>query len=437
MGVWVHLGRRVISVMPPFPRIGLVGDFDASVPAHQAIPLALGDRAEGVWVPTETIRTAADLEGFDGIWWVPASPYRSMDGALTAIRFARETGLPFLGTCGGFQHAVIEYARNVLGWADAEHGETSPEATRVVVSPLACSLVEASDEVRFTPGSRLEAAYGAPESQEGYRCRFGLNPTFREAMLSGTLRVAAIDAQGEVRGIELEGHPFFLATLFQPERAALAGKPTPLVDAFVTAASRRVRAADAIADYLKFDETIDGDHPSIVAFLRSSGWDDLPEIERTRAAYEYVRDEIPHAWDVQSEVVTCSASEVLERRVGICYAKSHLLAALLRGLGIPAGLSYQRLVLFDDPEDGFAIHALNGAYLNGRWVRMDSRGNKPGVDAQFSLDEERLAFRVQPEKGEEDERIVYATPAACTVAALSGKSDMSTIYRQGLPSRLR
>lgn len=423
--------------MPPVPRIGLVGDFDASVPAHRAIPLALEGRAEGVWVPTETILCAADLEQFDGIWCVPASPYRSMDGALTAIRFARETGLPFLGTCGGFQHAVIEYARNVLGWADAEHGEMSPEAARAVVSALACSLVETSDEVRFTPGSRLATAYGAPTSSEGYRCRFGLNPEFREALLSGSMRVAAVDAEGEVRGIELEGHPFFVATLFQPERAALAGRRAPLVDAFVAAAAQpRVRAVAPLEEYLKFDEVIDGDHPAIAAFLDGTGWRDLPEVARTRAAYEFVRDAIPHAWDVQSEVVTCRASQVLENRVGICYAKSHLLAALLRGIGIPAGLCYQRLVLFDDPEDGFAIHALNAAFLEGRWVRFDSRGNKPGVDARFSLTEERLAFPVRPEIGEEDDRIVYATPATCTVAALSEASDMTSIYRTGLPSRL-
>ncbi|MGV3615965.1 MAG: transglutaminase-like domain-containing protein [Fimbriimonas sp.] len=190
--------------------------------------------------------------------------------------------------------------------------------------------------------------------------------------------------------------------------------------------------------YLQPCPMIDFDHPRIQAFLDASGWRDLPETERTRKAYEFVRDEVPHAWDVQSSVVTCAASEVLAQRVGICYAKSHLLAALLRGMEVPAGLCYQRLVLFDDPVDGFAIHALNAAFLKeaGRWVRMDARGNKPGVDARFDLENERLAFPVRPEMGEEDEGIIHAVPAACTVAALQGHADMRSVYATGLPSRL-
>ena len=121
-------------------RVALVGDYNPAVIAHQAIPEALrlstsdGKSIEGIWIHTSSIRNAAtDLRGFHGIWCVPASPYANMDGALGAIRFARESGVPFLGTCGGFQHAVVEYARNVLGWADADHAETAPQAARAVV----------------------------------------------------------------------------------------------------------------------------------------------------------------------------------------------------------------------------------------------------------------------------------------------------------------
>ena len=231
--------------MPREIRIGLVGDYDPSVPAHQAIPIALdlaaerlGEPVRAEWLPTDQIVSVKDLDPFDGLWCVPASPYRSMDGALFAIKFARTQGRPFLGTCGGFQHAVIEYARNVLGWVDAEHAETSPDAPRPVVTLLACSLVEATDTVRFTPGSRLIAAYGLSEAAEGYRCRYGLNPEFRAAILAGPLRVAAEDGDGEVRAIELDDHPFFIATLFQPERAALKGECPPLVEEFVRVAGR-------------------------------------------------------------------------------------------------------------------------------------------------------------------------------------------------------
>lgn len=222
--------------------IGLIGEYDVTVTAHQAIPiaLALAGEAEAVnvgfrWVPTDEVRSASRVSGFDGLWCVPASPYRSMEGALLAIQYAREHGRPFLGTCGGFQHAVIEYARNVLGWVDAEHAETAPDAARPVVTPLACALVEATGTVRLYPDSHIARAYGTGAATEGYRCRYGLNPAFQAALVSGPLRAAADDETGEVRAIELDDHPFFVATLFQPERAALMGSTPPLVAAFVLA----------------------------------------------------------------------------------------------------------------------------------------------------------------------------------------------------------
>lgn len=227
-------------------RIGLIGDYNPAVTAHQAIPRALALSADRLrvpidheWIPTEEIHDAARVSGFDGLWCVPASPYRSLDGALRAIRFAREQGRPFLGTCGGFQHTIIEYARNVLGLTDAEHAETAPGATRPVITPLSCALVEQTDTLRFREGSILAAAYGCLEATEGYHCSYGINPAFLSAIMSGPLRVSAEDRAGEVRAVELVGHPFFVATLFQPERAALTGKMPPLVAAFVRAITRK------------------------------------------------------------------------------------------------------------------------------------------------------------------------------------------------------
>jgi CTP synthase (UTP-ammonia lyase) len=222
--------------------IGLIGDYGESVPAHQAIPVALQHAAETSdiavefeWIPTEQITSGVRISRFDGLWCVPASPYRNMDGALLAIRHAREGAIPFLGTCGGFQHAIVEYARNVLGWSDAEHAETAPESSRTVISPLECALVEVTGSVRLFPGSRIASAYGVAETIEGYRCRYGLNPEFQAELVAGPLRAAAVDETGEVRAVELDGHPFFVATLFQPERAALKGEAAPLVGAFVSA----------------------------------------------------------------------------------------------------------------------------------------------------------------------------------------------------------
>ena len=228
--------------MPAPLRIGLIGDYDSTVVAHQAIPVAIDLAARAVgcevrqqWIPTESIGPLdfSDLSDFSGLWCVPASPYRSTEGALTAIRYAREGPKPFLGTCGGFQHAVLEYARNVLGWDDADHAELSPDSSRAVVAPLQCSLVEVTGGVRFNPDSRVGRAYGVPESTEGYHCSYGLNPRFAGQLTSGPLRVTATDESGDVRALELDGHPFFVLTLFQPERAALRGVTPPIVAAFL------------------------------------------------------------------------------------------------------------------------------------------------------------------------------------------------------------
>lgn len=223
-------------------RIALIGDYDPQVTAHQAIPVALGlvaahlDKAlQFEWLATEQIHAETSLKDFDGFWCVPASPYKSEDGALRAIRFAREQQRPFLGTCGGFQHAVLEFSRNVLGWVDAEHGETSPDSERAVLTPLTCSLVEAVDIIHLLPGSLIAKAYETSQIREGYRCRFGVNPLFEAELLNDRLQAVGHDSAGDLRAIELEDHPFFVATLFQPERAALKGLMPPLVRAFVEA----------------------------------------------------------------------------------------------------------------------------------------------------------------------------------------------------------
>lgn len=227
-------------------RIALIGDYDPQVTAHQAIPVALGMLAEHSgrevqfqWLPTESIHVDTPLQDFDGFWCVPASPYKSEAGALRAIRFAREQQRPFLGTCGGFQHAVLEFSRNVLGWADAEHGETSPDSQRAVLTPLTCSLVEAVDSIHLVAGSLIAKAYETSEIQEGYRCRFGVNPQFERALLTHRLHAVGHDSAGDLRAIELNDHVFFVATLFQPERAALRGLVPPLVRAFVEACAEQ------------------------------------------------------------------------------------------------------------------------------------------------------------------------------------------------------
>ncbi|HEY7376206.1 MAG TPA: hypothetical protein VIF57_28855 [Polyangia bacterium] len=233
-------------------RIGLVGDRSENVRAHQAIPRAfqlLAERGQGprvslTWLPTAALDeddVAARAAGLDGLWCVPGSPYARMAGALAAIRHARETGLPFLGTCGGFQHTLIEMARNVLGVAGAEHAQSNPDAEMLLVTPLACSLVGVRGRLTLVARSRLAAIYGAPEAVEAYHCNYGLNPQHRALIESSPLALAAFDDAGEVRAVELPTHPFFFATLFQPELSALAGEVHPLVSAFANAAAARRR----------------------------------------------------------------------------------------------------------------------------------------------------------------------------------------------------
>jgi len=229
----------------PLIRIALIGDYAPQITAHQAIPVALGMAAEHLklnvqfhWLATDQIYADTPQPDFDGFWCVPGSPYRDMDGALRAIRFAREQQRPFLGTCGGFQHAVLEYARHALGWEDAEHGETHPDAARALLTPLTCSLVEAVDSIHLVEGSLIANAYETAEIREGYRCRFGVNPAFERELLTQQLHAVGHDSQGDLRAVELTGHPFFVATLFQPERAALKGVLPPLVRAFIKACVR-------------------------------------------------------------------------------------------------------------------------------------------------------------------------------------------------------
>ncbi len=226
--------------------IGLIGDYNAQVRAHWAIPQALALAAESLgcpveplWLATTSLARDGDraLSGCAALWCVPASPYISMTGALNAIRFAREQGRPFLGTCGGFQHALIEYTRNVLGWGEADHAESNPAAALPLIAPLACSLVGATGTIRFQPGSRFTEIYGRSEALEAYHCSYGFNPDYRFLLDGGPLRITGVDANGDARAVELGGHPFFLATLFQPELSALTGVVHPLVRAFVQAAA--------------------------------------------------------------------------------------------------------------------------------------------------------------------------------------------------------
>jgi CTP synthase (UTP-ammonia lyase) len=226
-------------------KVGLIGDRSPEVIAHRAIPVALelsgkvlGCTIDAAWLPTSSLEKdpGRSLGRCDAAWCVPGSPYVSEAGALAAITFVRESGMPFLGTCGGCQHAILEFARNVLGLKHAAHAETDPTAELPLISPLSCALVEATGTITLVHESMIHRIYGKDSIEETYHCRYGLNPRLEHLLVGSGLKVTGRDAAGEVRAMELAGMPFYLLTQFQPERAALRGEAPHLAVALLEAA---------------------------------------------------------------------------------------------------------------------------------------------------------------------------------------------------------
>jgi CTP synthase (UTP-ammonia lyase) len=232
-------------------RIGIIGDYNPANPTHvattNAIPHAaeaLGQPIEAVWLPTGQPHQLADFHGLLGS---PGSPYRSFHQALAGIRYARENEVPYIGTCGGFQHLVIEYARNVMGFADAEHAESSPDASCLFITPLSCSLVGKTMEVAIKPASKAAAACGSTRSMERFYCNFGLNPEYQDQLEKSGLEITGRDQNDEVRIVELGSHPFFVGTLFVPQARSMPGHPHPLMVAFCRAAIHLATKASSSA----------------------------------------------------------------------------------------------------------------------------------------------------------------------------------------------
>ncbi|KYG27598.1 transglutaminase-like domain-containing protein [Alkalihalobacillus trypoxylicola] len=190
--------------------------------------------------------------------------------------------------------------------------------------------------------------------------------------------------------------------------------------------------------YLQQDEWVDYRSENIQKLSKQLFSSIESEEAKVEKAFNFVRDEIDHSWDIQGKIVTCKASDVLDAKEGICYAKSNLLAAVLRSQDIPVGFCYQKLVLFDTPESGYCIHALNAVFLSDikKWIRLDARGNKEGIDAQFSINEEKLAFPVQSLKGEIDYPVIYFKPNQKTMAVLHSHTNVRDMYLNHLPQEL-
>ena len=233
-------------------RVALVGDRSANTRAHARIPVLIEAllRREGIaldayWIATPEAEEC-DLSGFDAIWVVPGSPYASADGAIAAVRTARERRIPFLGTCGGFQHALLEYARHVCGLATVQNAEVTPEARDQLIVPLECSLVGHEEAVMVVPGTLAAKITGPGRRTERYHCAYGLNPAYLDALTGGGLRFSGFDDSGQVRIMELPGHPFFIGTLFQPELDGDGTHPHPVIVALAAAAAEHATASPAL-----------------------------------------------------------------------------------------------------------------------------------------------------------------------------------------------
>ena len=233
-------------------RIGIVGDYNPAHESHpattQAIFLAarsIGHQVDIVWISTLNLEESS-LARCDALWCAPASPYRSADGMLRAIRYAREGKRPLLGTCGGFQYALIEFARNVLGIANADTAESGDPNAVNVITPVSCPSPTRGENdpqlvgqnvINVLPDTHLAHHMRAGEHREAMFCNFEPNAEYVPKFAEAGLRPCASGPQGELRAIELVEHPFFVATLFQPQLTSKrTGRPHPLVIAYMHAA---------------------------------------------------------------------------------------------------------------------------------------------------------------------------------------------------------
>ena len=238
-------------------RIGIVGDFKPGYRGHVVTDdsldhgaRVLGVDLEKVWLSTTALESAAgdqQLEAFDGLFLTPGTPYESLNGALRALRFARERGWPLLATCGGFQHLLLEFAIGPGGVADGQHGDYGTTGGTPVIVRVACPVPNRASGaaalsgrigVAVNPTSRAFEIYGCASVDEEFACNWELNPELRPRLEKAGLSMTGFDLNGQVRIAELPGHPFFLGTLFQPQLSSTETKPHPIIKAFCAKAQQ-------------------------------------------------------------------------------------------------------------------------------------------------------------------------------------------------------
>jgi CTP synthase (UTP-ammonia lyase) len=227
-------------------KIGIIGDFNPAYYTHLAINDSIAHISAVIdkefscdWIHTSVLKEDfMDLIArYDGIWMASGTPYANMNGALEVIKYAREIDIPLLAICGGFQHMIIEYARNVLAIKNAEHEETAPGAENLIIKSLPCSLIGQSEELSIIDKDSITyRSIGKDKFTGNYHCRFGLNPEYKGIIDNGGLKVVVENANGEVRGCELKKNRFFVGSLFQPQLHSTKENPNLLLLAFFKSA---------------------------------------------------------------------------------------------------------------------------------------------------------------------------------------------------------
>jgi len=223
-------------------KIAIIGEYYDTFEPHTSLNKSLDFLKdeydfEYEWIDTVTIEKDRDqlLRKFAGIWSAPGSPFKSLEGALYAISYARLNDIPHLGTCAGFQHAIIEIARNILGVDDAQHEEYDAQSSKLFVSKLACSLAGKTMDVFLKSGSIAHRLYATDKTEENYYCNFGINPEIKGLLDHPQISVSGEDQDKEIHVIELTNHRFFLITLFVPQTKSKPKSPHPLIKGFMEA----------------------------------------------------------------------------------------------------------------------------------------------------------------------------------------------------------
>jgi CTP synthase (UTP-ammonia lyase) len=228
-----------------------IGDRDERQFTHRELDAAMaliGEDIDCGWVPSDSDRARAPGDA-DGVWLLPGSPYRDDAAAYAAIAHCVETGTPYLGTCAGFQYACVQLMRTVGGDPGAVHAESDPDAPRPVVTPLACTLYGERRRVTPVAGTRLAELCGTASFDGYHMCGFGLDPDAAPQLQRAGVVIGAGAPDAGVEAIELPGHPFFIATAFQPQvGVGDGGELHPLIVAFLAAAgAHHARCATAAA----------------------------------------------------------------------------------------------------------------------------------------------------------------------------------------------